>query len=66
MSKCNTLYFICRECVAIEDSSKEANNNKSRSSDKLDGINSHMINQLENHLEKWEKKIEEKLDEKLE
>ena len=55
----------CKECVAIEDSSKEVNNNKSRSNDKLDGINSHMINQLENHLEKWEKKIEEKLDEKL-
>ena len=51
--------------MAIEDSSKEVNNNKSRSNDKLDGINSHMINQLENHLEKWEKKIEEKLDEKL-
>ena len=65
MSKCNTLYFNCKECVAIEESSKEVNNNKSRSNDKLDGINSHMINQLENHLEKWEKKIEEKLDEKL-
>ena len=29
MSKCNTLYFICKECVAIEDSSKKVNNNKS-------------------------------------
>ena len=52
-----SLYFICKERVAIEDRSKEVNNNKSRSNDKLDGINSHMIDQLENPLEKWEKKL---------
>ena len=51
----------CHSC----DSSEEVHNNKSRSNDKLDGINSDIITQLENHLEKLEKKIEEKLDQKL-
>ena len=46
MSKCNTLYFICKECVTIEEGSKEVNSNKSRSNDKLDGINHVIITQL--------------------